>query len=208
MINIYFDTEFTQLCKNTTLISIGLIADNGRYFYAEFTDYNKDLVNDWIEENVIANLKFKDDNYNNYYAKSIFNHKNDYCDMYKNVCCVECKGSKSFISNELIKWLKGFDATEDNYIQFVSDVCNYDFVLIIDLLWGCALYAPNWISPYCHDINQDIASYYHISDKEAFDMTREDMVAFGEDERCKHNSLYDARVIKAIYQLINNKEEA
>lgn len=208
MINIYFDTEFTQLCKNTTLISIGLIADNGRYFYAEFTDYNKDLVNDWIEENVIANLKFKDDNYNSYYAKSIFNHKNDYCDMYKNVCSVECKGSKSFISNELIKWLKGFDATEDNYIQFVSDVCNYDFVLIIDLLWECALYAPNWISPYCHDINQDIASYYHITDKEAFNMTREDIVAFDDDERCKHNSLYDARVIKAISQMIHKKEEA
>ncbi len=33
--NIYFDTEFTGLHKNTTLISIGMIAENGRTFYAE-----------------------------------------------------------------------------------------------------------------------------------------------------------------------------
>ena len=35
--NIFFDTEFTGLRKDTTLISIGMIAENGKTFYAELT---------------------------------------------------------------------------------------------------------------------------------------------------------------------------
>lgn len=39
--NIFFDTEFTGLHKNTTLISIGCVDENGRTFYAELTDYDE-----------------------------------------------------------------------------------------------------------------------------------------------------------------------
>ena len=56
---IFFDTEFTGLHKNTTLISIGLIDENGRTFYAEFTDYDKSQCDDWIKEHVIDNLLYK-----------------------------------------------------------------------------------------------------------------------------------------------------
>ena len=38
---IFFDTEFTGLYKNTELISIGLIAENGYTFYGEITNYDK-----------------------------------------------------------------------------------------------------------------------------------------------------------------------
>ena len=47
---IFFDCEFTGLHKNTTLISIGLISDCGKTFYAEFTDYDKGQVDDWIKQ--------------------------------------------------------------------------------------------------------------------------------------------------------------
>jgi hypothetical protein len=53
---IFFDTEFTGLHKNTTLISIGLISEDGKTFYAEFTDYDKSQVDSWLQENVINNL--------------------------------------------------------------------------------------------------------------------------------------------------------
>ncbi|WP_376716592.1 hypothetical protein [Vagococcus carniphilus] len=53
---VFFDTEFTGLHKDTTLISIGLIAENGNKFYAEFTDYDKTQIDDWLQENVINNL--------------------------------------------------------------------------------------------------------------------------------------------------------
>lgn len=53
---IYFDTEFTGLHQQTTLISIGVVDENGREFYAELSDYDKEQVDPWISEHVIDNL--------------------------------------------------------------------------------------------------------------------------------------------------------
>ena len=53
--NIYFDTEFTSLEKNAQLISIGLISEDGKEFYAEFASINTELINDWVMENVLMN---------------------------------------------------------------------------------------------------------------------------------------------------------
>ena len=41
---IFFDTEFTGLHKNTTLVSIGFISEDGRTFYAECNDFDWDQV--------------------------------------------------------------------------------------------------------------------------------------------------------------------
>ncbi len=38
---VFLDTEFTQFHR-PDLISIGLVAEDGREFYAERTDYNQD----------------------------------------------------------------------------------------------------------------------------------------------------------------------
>ena len=52
---IFLDTEFTGLHQYTTLISIGIISEFGDTFYAEFSDYDKNQVDNWIQENVINN---------------------------------------------------------------------------------------------------------------------------------------------------------
>ena len=59
MTKIFFDTEFTGLHQNTSLISIGLISEDGKEFYAEVSDFDKTQVNEWLEENVIKNLYVK-----------------------------------------------------------------------------------------------------------------------------------------------------
>jgi hypothetical protein len=53
---VFFDTEFTGLHQGTTLMSIGLVDENGRTFYAELEDYDKSQVDEWIEKNVVANF--------------------------------------------------------------------------------------------------------------------------------------------------------
>jgi hypothetical protein len=54
---LFFDTEFTGLHKNTTLISIGIVDENGRKFYGILDDYDKSQIDDWLEDNVIKYLE-------------------------------------------------------------------------------------------------------------------------------------------------------
>ena len=42
---IFFDTEFTGLHQNTTLISNNLISGCCKTFYVELTDYDKSQIN-------------------------------------------------------------------------------------------------------------------------------------------------------------------
>lgn len=54
---IFFDTEFTSLHIKSKLISIGLISEDGREFYAEMTDtYLWFHCSDWVKENVLTLL--------------------------------------------------------------------------------------------------------------------------------------------------------
>ena len=185
---IFFDTEFTGLHKNTTLISIGLISEDERCFYAELTDYKRTLPDadnwNWIEENVIANLyKSKSENDRQYISNYHI-------------------GTKKDIALALGNWFSQF-----NEVELVSDVCHYDMVLLIDL-FGTAFDLPKNVSASCYDINQDIARQYKISQSEAFDKSREQILwdrwkdsAVSGD---KHNALYDAKVIRELYQILNN----
>ena len=112
-------------------------------------------------------------------------------------------GSKADVRRELMEWLEmdvNFDS--DYAAVFVSDVSHYDMVLLIDLLVGNAKMLPKFITPACHDINQDIATILDISEKAAFDISRERLLTdrgIALPKGQKHNALYDAEVIKAIY---------
>lgn len=201
---IFFDTEFTGLHKDTTLISIGLIDENGRTFYGEFSDYDESQCDNWIRENVIKHLKWSKEG-----------PVEDFVNIYVNSW--EAFGSKEYIKIVLSEWLSKYDE-----VELVSDCCHYDMVLFIDI-FGDAWSIPDVVNPVCHDINQDIAKYFDISEREAFDLSREKIIEkvnidnqdianhfdISEGEKIiniegdKHNSLYDAKVIREIYKIVN-----
>ena len=55
---IFLDTEFTDFNESECdLISIGLVADDGREFYAELTDYRQEVCTDFVREIVFPLLK-------------------------------------------------------------------------------------------------------------------------------------------------------
>jgi hypothetical protein len=120
MKKIFFDTEFTGLHQNTTLISIGLIAENGKEFYAEFADYDRTQVDDWIKENVIKNLV------NN--PKRVIT------------------GDTECIKQELKVWLYDVSSGED--LEMWSDCLSYDWVLFCQIfkhafnIPKCVYYIP------------------------------------------------------------------
>lgn len=182
--NIYFDTEFTGLYKDTDLISIGLISDDGKEFYAEFTDFRTDRIDDWIEENILSNTV-------RYGKLSEIDVVLDETNYYE--------GTKEEIKEQLWKWLSQFDE-----VQLISDVCHYDMVLLIDI-FGTAFDLPTNVTPSCHDINQDIAIFEHTTECEAFNRSREEFLSDYNIEisGAKHNALYDAKVIKEIYNIVS-----
>lgn len=88
-------------------------------------------------------------------------------------------------------------------IGLVSDVCHYDMVLLCELIADGAMLLPEYINPFCHDLYQDISMILDISEKAAFDISREQLLTDrGIDlpKGQKHNVLYDAEVIKAIHE--------
>jgi 3' exoribonuclease, RNase T-like len=52
----WFDTEFIEDGRTIDLISIGIVAEDGRKFYCEF-DFDHRRASPWVKENVIPHLK-------------------------------------------------------------------------------------------------------------------------------------------------------
>jgi hypothetical protein len=168
---LFFDTEFTGLHQNTTLISLGIISETGRSFYAEFTDYDKLQCDDWINNNVISKLHIKKNN-------TIFND--------------EILGDTKYIKNRLEDYLSEFDE-----IEIWSDCLSYDWVLFNELFGGafnipkninyipfdiCTLFKIKNIDP---DINRE---EFAFGGKENIPESAK-----------KHNALWDAIVIRTCY---------
>jgi len=171
---IFFDTEFTGLHQNTTLISIGCVSECGRTFYAECDDFDQNQVNSWIQSNVIANLMRFDHEFsadpNNF----------------------EFVGSRDEVAFKLNWWLGRFGE-----VEMWSDTLAYDWVLF-NQLFGHAFNIPRNV----YYIPFDIATLFKVKGIDP-DISREKF-AYGEYlqemKDKKHNALWDAQVIKACYE--------
>lgn len=180
---IYFDTEFEGLYRDANLISMGFVSETGKKLYVEFSDIDEYVQDAWIQDNVLKNTV----KYGELTLKDLPNDTQYYC------------SSKYDIKDKLVEWLLQFN----EQIYFVTDVGHYDFVFLIDL-FGSAFDLPKFITPTYYDINQDIAKHYNCSLMEAFDKSREDILKEYNInvEGLKHNSLYDAEVIKELYKIL------
>lgn len=199
---IFFDTEFTGLHKDTTLISIGLISECGKSFYAEFTDFDINQIDNWLNENVIKNLKyFTLDDIAFWKSNSdIDRTKNNipnisgrlFDPVYLPDGNVSVYGNTKGINQQLIFWLMQFKS-----IEIWSDCLSYDWVLFNNI-WGHAFNIPKNI----YYIPFDLCTLMKIKGIDT-DVSREDFIKdFAQIEGNKHNALYDAKVIKACYEKI------
>ena len=156
-------------------------------------------VDKWIKENVIDKLLISAPSPGEYecYEATRSSIRSTEQDLYSDYN-VKLRGNSEDIKRELIIWLAQFDE-----VELVSDVAHYDMVLFINI-FGTAFDLPENVSAACHDVNQDLELMHKISSKEAFDMSREDFIANNNKviEGDKHNALYDAKVIKEIYNII------
>lgn len=174
MTKVFWDTEFTGLHQKTTLISIGLIAESGETFYAEFNDYDQSQVDDWLVENVISKLVF-----NGIYQQLIRGPKS-----------IEYKSTSENIADKLKEWLSQFEQ-----VEMWSDCLSYDWVLF-NQLYGHAFNIPKNV----YYIPFDLATRFKIMGLDP-DVSRRDFSGLvGLDT---HNALSDAKMIKACYEKLD-----
>jgi hypothetical protein len=54
---IFFDTEFIEDGTTIDLLSIGMVAEDGRVLYTENREADMSKASDWVKENVLPHLK-------------------------------------------------------------------------------------------------------------------------------------------------------
>lgn len=52
----FYDTEFIEDGSTIELVSIGIVAEDGREYYAVSTEFDPQRANDWVRANVLAKL--------------------------------------------------------------------------------------------------------------------------------------------------------
>ena len=182
MKRIFFDTEFTGLHQKTTLISIGLISDCGKTFYAEFLDFDESQINDWLRENVIKNMQYLWHRNNEPKSMIRYNTNGNALDK------VEVYGKTETIKSALEEWLRQFEQ-----IEIWSDCLSYDWVLFNEI-FGHAFNIPKNV----YYIPFDICTMFKLKGIDP-DISREEFADMTENAQ-KHNALWDARVIKACFE--------
>lgn len=188
---LFIDSEFTGLHQRTTLISIGIVSEDKRTFYAEFLDYDRTQVNEWIYKNVIQKLQFKEPKFGvegNYYLASRTDDNPVGEDLYKSYS-VELQGNTDEVTKELLMWLSQFDQ-----VEFWSDCLSYAWVLL-NQLWGGALNVPDNV----YYIPFDICTMFKLFGVDP-DINREEFAEMTTLSDRKHTAIHDAWVIFHCYK--------
>lgn len=182
MKKIFLDTEFTGLHQHASLLSLALVAESGEEFYAEFSDYPPQEINEWVAREVLTNFFLDNTNQD-----------------WQNLSRMQVKGTKEEITGALRVWLAQF-GNEKSSLQVWADCPHYDWVFFCQLFGG-ALNIPNTIHYMC----MDLATLFELRTGDS-DRNREEFAAAGKAQLKgkKHNALYDAHVSRLCYNKLMN----
>ncbi len=176
---VFLDTKFTGLHQETTLISIGLVAESGRDFYAEFTDFDRSQVTPRIQDNVINKLCFPRD------------------ELAPPIANTTVTGNKELVTRILGEWLNSLHPPP---LDMWADCLAYDWVLFCQL-WGGAFFIPRPV----YYIPFDLCTLLYLKGVDP-DITRE-VYAYGNEANGeKHSALWNAKTIKACYEKLMGLE--
>jgi len=129
MVKIFLDTEFIERPSTIELISIGVVAEDGRELYLENAEADLTYADDWIKTNVLAHLQGG-----------------------------TCRVSKLEMRQEILKFI-GSDAdgrwTKPEFWAYYAD---YDWVVFC-WIFGRMIDLPPHFPMYCHDFKQTMDTF-------------------------------------------------
>jgi len=202
---IFFDSEFTGLTKDASLLSIGFVTLDSRYhFYVEFPWPLQWGPNEWMQNNVVANFSFRKETYQLQGIDGGHTMPPEPTDE----SIIEAGIFKSWFRPFFLHWLEMVNNTpfifpDQRQFLFISDCAAWDWILFTDLITQgkSALDLPDQIHPAVYDINTDL----HRIFGNGFEQDRAELV--GMKKITKHNALEDAKVIRETYLWIQEYDK-
>lgn len=182
----FYDTEFIEDGKTIDLISIGIVAEDGREYYAVNSDapMNRIRGNDWLVRNVVSSLPvtgarslktYLDHQRNSYPKPSL-----DFVDLDMTATSVR---PRQVIANEV----RDFLLAGGPDLELWADYGAYDHVVLCQL-FGPMVALPEGIPMFTHDLQQALRA--------AGDPPMPEQAAG------LHNALADARHLKACFDAL------
>lgn len=174
---IFMDMEFTGLHKLATPISIAMTSEDGKEFYAEFNDFDKEQVTDFLREKVLSQLNLRDYDFSEDYQPD--------SDL------VLVKGNVDTVKNTLIKWLNQY---EDNGVEIWGDLSHYYWIQFVSV-FGNAFDLPKHV----HPVPMEFSTALRVCRVDP-NVDRHEFAKVKRTQEAQvHNSLYDARLLKSCY---------
>lgn len=200
----FLDTEFIEDGKTIDLISIGLVCEDGREYYAINKECDFSKADNWVVDNVLNPIGL---NKSGFYRKGAYiggpahtalEVANKYDESKKFVF------PKNVIKKQILDFLgwtvDGFSPydelrcasgnlfIDDCFIpEFWADYCSYDWVVFCQL-FGKMIDLPEGFPMYCNDIQQLWRS------KGCPELPKQ--------KAGQHNALEDAKYVKELYELL------
>jgi hypothetical protein len=180
---VFYDTEFIEDGSTIELISIGMVTDDGREYYAvasEIDDWGSPVreqlhkrisKHDWLMANVVPDLPLTK-------APTQF-ERNWHWSLDKSSTLVK---PRWVIANEVRDFILGTHPRVLPYVELWADYAAYDHVALCQL-WGTMMSLPEGIPMWTHDLRQALDHYGLAKDVPSMPGITE------------HNALSDAREV-------------
>jgi len=176
----FLDTEFIERGNKypLELISIGIISEDGREFYAISSEFEKRHANKWVRENVLPHVTFKVEEIDVFSGGSPRR---------------SWEFSRVMSLKQIVKEIKEFVGLNPEFWGYYAD---YDWVIFCQL-FGSMIDLPEGWPMFCMDLKQLVIERGNpklpeLPPKFGFDI--------------KHHALYDARKIKFRYEWLINMQ--
>ena len=179
MTAIDYDLEFLEDGRTIELISIGMVCDDGREYYAVNRDMPKRKIrkHKWLMENVVPHLPKAHGDERNYQIGWLFNPYD------------RCVKSKPQIADEVMDFIRS--AGPD--VQLWANYGAYDHVCLAQL-WGRMIDLPEGVPMFTNDIQQE---------RSRLGLSWDDLP---KQESGEHNALADARHNRTVRRWLAEQE--
>lgn len=197
----YIDTEFVDDGKTIDLISIGIVASDGRTYYTQSVAFDTHKASDWVQDNVFPTLLIHDvpiaksprPYHQRLLNNTMQNHRDGQCEDDENGKYEDCPWrTREQIKQDIIDFL-----SPDKYgkPEFIGWITSYDMVAFCQI-FGTMMDLPDGYPHYIKDL-QFVLDKYGISDED-----------LPEDERKgqAHNALSDAYYIAQLWNFVQQME--